>query len=153
MLTIVIAAAYINKDVTRVNENDMEFALLARTSDFFGKTKPSSITTVNAKRENRSIRKRSNKLYFQICNSCYWCTTYFGIRDLETLSESLSNVLDCQYCNSHNTNLMPVLPVDSFGKEYDITRDMEIAFHKNTSVSVRQQSDLTGGYDPTILVP
>jgi hypothetical protein len=153
MWTIVIAAAYNNEDVTRVDENEMEFAQLARTSDFLGKTKPSSITTVNAKRENRSIRKRSNKLYFQICNSCYWCTTYFGIRDLETLSESSSNVLDCQYCNSHNTNLMPVLPADSFRMEYDITRDMEIAFHKNTSVSIRQQSDLTGGYDPTMLVP
>jgi hypothetical protein len=153
MWTIVIAAAYNNEDVTRVDENDMEFAQLARTSDFLGKTKPSSITTVNAKGENRSIRKRSNKLYFQICNSCYWCTTYFGIRDLETLSESSSNVLDCQYCNSHNTNLMPVLPADSFRMEYDITRDMEIAFHKNTSVSIRQQSDLTGGYDPTMLVP
>ena len=48
---------------------------------------------------------------------------------------------------------MPVLPVDSFRMEYDITRDMEIAFHKNTSISVRQQSDLRKGYDPTILVP
>lgn len=131
----------------------MEAAQLTRTSDFLGMTKPSSIITVNAKRENRSIRKRSNKLYFQICNSCYWCTTYFGIRDLETLSKSSSNVLDCQFCNSQNTYLMPVLPADSFKMEYDITRDMEIAFHKNTSVSVRQQSDLTRGYDPTILVP
>jgi hypothetical protein len=153
MLTIVIAAAYINKDVTRVDENDMKVANLERTSDFLGTTKPSSITTVNAKRENRSIRKHSNKLYFQICNSCYWCTTYFGISDLETLSESSSNVLDCQYCDSHNTNLMPVLPADSFRMEYDITRDMEIAFHKNTSVSIREQSDLMGGYDPTMLIP
>lgn len=119
----------------------MEAAQLTRTSDFLGKTKPSSITTINAKRENKSIRKRSNKLYFQICNSCYWCTTYFGIRDLETLSESSSHVLNCQFCNSHNTNLMPVSPSDSFKVEYNITRDMEIEFCNSTNISVRRQSD------------
>ena len=100
-----------------------------------------SSTTINIKRENNNNRRRSDKVYFQICNSCYWCTTYFGIRDLETLSESSSHVLDCQFCNSHNTNLMPVLPTESFRMEYDITRDMEMEFYKNTNVSVRQQSD------------
>lgn len=119
----------------------MEAAQLTRTSDFLGKTKPSSITTVNAKSEDKSTRKRSNKLYFQICNSCYWCTTYFGIRDLETLSESSSHVLNCQFCNSHNTNLMPVSPSDSFKVEYNITRDMEIEFCNSTNISVRRQSD------------
>jgi hypothetical protein len=119
----------------------MEAAQLTRTSDFLGKTKPSSITTVNAKRENKSIRKRSNKLYFQICNSCYWCTTYFGIRDLETLSDSSSHVLNCQFCNSHNTNLMPISSSESFKVEYNITRDMEIEFCNSINVSARQQSD------------
>ena len=119
----------------------MEAAQLTRTSDFLGKTKPSSITTVNAKSEDKSTRKRSNKLYFQICNSCYWCTTYFGIRDLETLSDSSSHVLNCQFCNSHNTNLMPVSPSESFKVEYNITRDMEIEFCNSTNVSARQQSD------------
>lgn len=119
----------------------MEAAQLTRTSDFLGKTKPSSITTVNAKSEDKSTRKRSNKLYFQICNSCYWCTTYFGIRDLETLSDSSSHVLNCQFCNSHNTNLMPISPSESFKVEYNITRDMEIEFCNSTNISVRRQSD------------
>jgi hypothetical protein len=122
--------------------NDMEVAQFTRTSHFLAKTEPSSITIVNAKKENGSIRKRNNKLYFQICNSCYWCTTYFGIRDLETLSKSSSHVLDCQFCNAHNTNLIPVIPAESFEMEYDITRDMEKEFYENTNVSVRQQSGL-----------
>ena len=109
---------------------------LTGTSDFLEKTE-----TVNTKRENNRNQRRSGKVYFQICNSCYWCTTYFGIRDLETLSESSSHILDCQGCNSHNTNLMSILPAESFRMEYDITRDMEMEFYKNTNVSFRQQSD------------
>ena len=49
----------------------------------------------------------NNKIYFVICNSCYWCASYFGIDDLESLSGS-SHVLDCHVCNSHNTELMPI---------------------------------------------
>ena len=75
---------------------------------------------------------------FVAINSIF--TTYFGIGDLETLSDSSSHFLDCQYCNSHNTNLMPVLPSEPFKMEYNVTRGMEIEFCNSTNVSVRQQS-------------
>lgn len=113
----------------------MKAAQLTGASDFLEKTEPFS-STINTKKENIRIRRRSGKVYFQICNSCYWCATYFGIHGLETLSESSSYVLDCQFCNSHNTNLMPVLPTESFRMEYDITKHMEMEFYKNTNVSV-----------------
>ena len=64
--------------------------------------------------EDNEILQPIDKIYFVICNSCYWCASYFGIDDLESLSESSSHVLDCHICNSHNTELMPISSGESF---------------------------------------
>ncbi len=93
-----------------------------------------------AKLENNEILQPIDKIYFVICNSCYWCATYFGIDNLESLSESSSHVLDCHVCNSHNTELMPISTDESFRIEYSLTRGMEIEFYKTNKVVVRQQS-------------
>ena len=55
-----------------------------------------------------------DKIYFVICNSCYWCASYFGIDDLESLSGSPSHVLNCPICNSHNTKRMTIATDESF---------------------------------------
>jgi hypothetical protein len=76
-----------------------------------------------------------------ICNSCYWCASYFDIDDLESISGSSSSyVLDCHICNSHNTELIPILADESFKMEYSVTRRMKIEFYKSDNVVVRQQS-------------
>jgi len=93
-----------------------------------------------AKLENNEILQPIDKIYFVICNSCYWCASYFGIDDLESLSASSSHVLDCPICNSHNTELMPISTDESFRIEYSLTRGMEIEFYKTNKVVVRQQS-------------
>jgi hypothetical protein len=72
--------------------------------------------------ENNTILQPIDKVYFVICNSCYWCATYFGIDDLESLQGSSSHVLDCHICNSHNTELMPISTDESFRIEYSQTR-------------------------------
>ena len=82
----------------------------------------------------------NNKIYFVICNSCYWCASYFGINDLESLSGSSSHVLDCHVCNSHNTELMPISNDESFRIEYSLTRGMELEFYKSNKVVPRQES-------------
>jgi hypothetical protein len=38
-----------------------------------------------------------NHIHFVICNSCYWCASYFSIGNMETSS----HVLRCHLCNSH----------------------------------------------------
>jgi Zn finger protein HypA/HybF involved in hydrogenase expression len=93
-----------------------------------------------AKLENNEILQSIDKIYFVICNSCYWCASYFGIDDLESLSASSSHVLDCPICNSHNTELIPISTDESFRIEYSLTRGMEIEFYKTNKVVVRQQS-------------
>jgi hypothetical protein len=90
--------------------------------------------------ENIETLQSINKIYFVICNSCYWCASYFGIDDLESLSASSSYVLDCPICNSHNTELMPIATDESFRIEYSLIRGMEIEFYKTNKVVVRQQS-------------
>ena len=90
--------------------------------------------------ENNKILQPIDKIYFVICNSCYWCATYFGIDDLESLSGSSSHVLDCHVCNSHNTELMPIATDESFRIEYSLTRGMEIEFYKSNKVVSRQES-------------
>jgi hypothetical protein len=89
--------------------------------------------------ETSRILQPVDKIYFVICNSCYWCASYFGIDDLESLSASSSHVLDCHVCNSHNTELMPILNDESFRIEYSATKGMEIEFYKSNNVVVRQQ--------------
>jgi Zn finger protein HypA/HybF involved in hydrogenase expression len=93
-----------------------------------------------AKLENNEILQPIDKIYFVICNSCYWCASYFGIDDLESVSGSSSHVLDCPICNSHNTELMPISTDESFRIEYSLTRGMEIEFYKSNKVVPRQQS-------------
>jgi hypothetical protein len=90
--------------------------------------------------ENNKILQPIDKIYFVICNSCYWCASYFGIDDLESLSGSSSRVLDCHVCNSHNTELMPISNDESFRIEYSLTRGMELEFYKSNKVVPRQES-------------
>jgi len=89
--------------------------------------------------ENNTILEPIDKVYFVICNSCYWCASYFGIDDLESLSGSSSHVLDCHVCNSHNTELMPISNDESFRVEYSQTKGMQMEFYKSNNVVVRQQ--------------
>jgi hypothetical protein len=90
--------------------------------------------------EDNEILQPIDRIYFVICNSCYWCASYFGIDDLESLSGSSSRVLDCHVCNSHNTELMPISSGELFRIEYSQTRGMEIEFHKSNKVVPRQES-------------
>jgi hypothetical protein len=89
--------------------------------------------------EDNEILQPIDKIYFVICNSCYWCATYFGIDDLESLSGSSSHVLDCHICNSHNTELMPIATDESFRIEYSQTKGMEMEFYRGNNIIDRQQ--------------
>ena len=89
---------------------------------------------------NNTILQPIEKVYFVICNSCYWCASYFGIDDLESLSRSSSHVLVCPICSSHNTELMPIATDESFRIEYSLTRGMELEFYKTNKVVARQHS-------------
>ena len=89
---------------------------------------------------NKEILQPIDRIYFVICNSCYWCASYFGIGDLESLSRSSSHVLDCPICNSHNIELMPIATDESFRIEYSLTRGMEMEFYRNNEIVDRQES-------------
>ena len=92
------------------------------------------------KLENNEILQPIDKIYFVICNSCYWCATYFGIDGLESLSgSSSSHVLGCPICYSHNTELMPIANDESFRIEYSLTRGMEMEFYMSNKVVSRQE--------------
>jgi hypothetical protein len=86
-------------------------------------------------RENNAIVRSIDHIYFVICNSCYWCASYFGIDDLE----SSSQVLSCHVCNSHNTELIPISTNESFRIDYNVTRGMEIEFYRSNEIVDRQQ--------------
>jgi hypothetical protein len=119
----------------------MESVRLNIATDLLHSTELASNTIQN----NNTILQPIDKIYFVICNSCYWCASYFGIDDLESLSGSSSHVLDCPICNSHNTELMPISTDESFRIEYSLTRGMELEFYKTNKVVVRQQS--ASGYE------
>jgi hypothetical protein len=62
--------------------------------------------------ENDKILQLTSRVYFVICNSCYWCASYFGMDNLESLSASSRDVLDCHVCKSH-TKLIPISTYDT----------------------------------------
>ena len=66
-------------------------------------------------------------IYFVICNSCYWCASYFNIDNLE------SRVIVCHMCNSHNTEIVPIEIGESFRMDYCRTRGIELEFLKNNN--------------------
>ena len=88
--------------------------------------------------EVNEIMQPIDKIYFVICNSCYWCASYLGINDLGSLSGSSSHVLDCPICNSRNTELMPISSGESFRLKYSLTNGMEMEFYKTNKVVNRQ---------------
>lgn len=69
-----------------------------------------------------------------ICISCYWYASYFGIDDLESISESSPRVLDCHNCNSQNTELMPISSDESFRIEYSQTKGVEMEFYRDNNI-------------------
>ena len=68
--------------------------------------------------------KRTSPISFVICNSCYWCATYFGI------DASSSSLLVCHGCNSHDTELLPISTDESFRIKYDPIRSIEMEFYR-----------------------
>jgi hypothetical protein len=76
-----------------------------------------------------------NYIHFVICNSCYWCASYFSIGNMETSSQ----VLRCHLCNSHNTELIPISPNESFKIDYNMTRGIEMEFYRSNYIVDRQE--------------
>ena len=99
-------------------------------------------------RENNTVLRHTDHVYFVICNSCYWSATYFSIDDLE----SSSKVLSCHVCNSHNTDLIPISSNESFRIDYNVTRGMEIEFYRSNEIVDRQQESPEQQIVPVSLV-
>jgi hypothetical protein len=89
--------------------------------------------------DKNEILQPIDKIYFVICNLCYWCASYLGIDDLESISGSSSRVLECHNCNSHNTELIPISNDESFRIEYSQTKGMELEFYRDNNIVDRQQ--------------
>jgi hypothetical protein len=103
--------------------------------DLLQSNKLSSNTANLTKRDNDSILQPIDRIYFVICNSCYWCASYFSIDNLD----SSSQVLSCHLCNSHNTELIPISSNESFRIDYSMTRGMEIEFYRGNQIVGRQE--------------
>jgi hypothetical protein len=110
----------------KADKLNMEYELLLQ------KAKLSS----NIERANSKIVRPLDHIYFVICNSCYWCASYFGIDKLD----SSSQVLGCHVCNSHNTELIPISSNESFRIDYNVTRGMQMEFYRNNEIVDRQES-------------
>ena len=67
---------------------------------------------ISSSTEDTKRKKHSDQICFVICNSCYWCATYFGI------DVSLSSPLVCHGCGLHNIELMPISTDESFRIKY-----------------------------------
>ena len=112
----------------------METTVLNIVYDLLQTAKISSNTIVKA---NNKISSPINKIHFVICNSCYWCASYFSIDYLD----SSSQVLRCHVCNSHNTELIPISSNESFRIKYNITRGMELEFYRSNGIVGRQSPE------------
>lgn len=120
---------------------NIEYDLLLQKTIFSSRSKDNE-------RENNAVLQRTDHVYFVICNSCYWCASYFGIDDLE----SSSKVLSCHVCNSHNTDQIPISSNESFRINYNVTRGMEIEFYRSNEIVDRNQESPEQQIVPVSLV-
>jgi hypothetical protein len=105
--------------------------------DLLQSNKLSSNTANIKKRDNNDgVLQPIDRIYFVICNSCYWCASYFSIDDLD----SSSQVLSCHLCDSHNTEVIPISSNEPFRIDYSVTRGMEIEFYRGNQIVDRQES-------------
>ena len=87
-------------------------------------------------RKSDIMLRPADHIYFVICNSCFWCASYFSIDNLD----SSSNVLRCHLCNSRNTELILISSNESFTIDYNVTRGMEMEFDRGNEIVSRQES-------------
>jgi hypothetical protein len=100
------------------------------------KTKLSSNIKERDNNNNNTIVKPTDHIYFVICNSCYWCASYFSVDNMK----SSSKVLQCHLCKSHNTELIPISSNECFRIDYNVTRGMEMEFYRRNEIVDRQES-------------
>ena len=93
-----------------------------------------SLNTID--RKNNKFIHPINKIHFVICNSYFWCASYFSIDNMETSSQ----VLRCHLCNSHNTELIPISSNESFRIDYNATRGRQMEFYRSNEIVDRQES-------------
>jgi hypothetical protein len=86
--------------------------------------------------ENDNAQQYINKIYFVICNSCYWCATFLTIDELEYSTR----VLRCHNCNSHNTERIPISSNEAFRMKYSVTGGMEMEFYRTNEIVDKQES-------------
>ncbi|HZA68326.1 MAG TPA: hypothetical protein VE548_01400 [Nitrososphaeraceae archaeon] len=80
-----------------------------------------------------NTQRRSSQVYFVMCNSCYWCATYYGNDNLESFTQLSSSVPNCYLCDSHSVELMPISTDESFRIEYNPIRGVEIRFFRRNA--------------------
>jgi hypothetical protein len=108
----------------------METVRLNFEDDFLLQTKLAS----NAL--DKDVGRSVNHIHFVICNTCYWCASYFSIDNMETSSQ----VLRCHLCNSYNTEVIPISSNESFRIDYNVTRGMQMEFYRSNEIVNRQES-------------
>lgn len=79
-------------------------------------------------KENSTIVQSVNHIYFVICNSGFWCASYFSIDNME----SSSQVLRCHLCDSYNTELIPISSNESH-------RGMQMEFYRSNDIVDKQK--------------
>jgi hypothetical protein len=92
-------------------------------------------TKLSSEALDKDVGRPVNHIHFVICNSCYWCASYFSIDNIKT-----SQVLRCHLCNSYNTELIPILSNESFRIDYNVTRGMEMEFYRSNDIIDIQES-------------
>jgi hypothetical protein len=94
------------------------------------------LSSNSIERENNAIVQSINHVYFVICNSCFWCASYFSIGNMK----SSSRVLRCHLCDSYNTELIPISSNESFRIDNNVIRGMEMEFCRSNDIVNRQES-------------
>ncbi len=116
------------ENIMETDKLNLEYDLLLH------KTKLSSNIMERENNNNNTIVRSTDHIHFVICNSCYWCASYFSIDNLE----SASQVVGCHVCNSHDTELIPISTNESFRIAYNVTRGMEMEFYRTNDVIDKQ---------------
>jgi hypothetical protein len=70
---------------------------------------------------NGLLFRRPRRVFFVLCNSCFWCASDIGDLGIEK----------CPTCNNHAIEYMPISQGERFSFDYDKKRGVSLGFRRS----------------------
>jgi hypothetical protein len=113
---------YHNLNVTIYFTNTIWDQFMYDNSNLLRMINKGSCRQIIKQMQMENYAKISKERYFLICESCFWCASYF---------KSQSTFHKCPLCHEGKIECMPIGEDENYGFDYSPTKGVELKFSKN----------------------